>query len=53
MKRIALSAERIALSGETSETAEERGQEVEVKGKKKGILLWERLSAAILRFERF
>jgi len=30
--------------GETSETAEERGQEVEVKGKKKGILLWERLS---------
>jgi len=31
-------------SSETSETAEERGQEVEVKGKKKGILLWERLS---------
>ena len=36
---------RDVRSGETSETAEERGQEVEVKGKKKGILLWERLSS--------
>ena len=41
------------LYGCGGQRIELRGRRSEVRGQKTGILLWERLSAAILRFQRF